>query len=1077
MILKAIKSQYTMFNRYICFLLAMILLINILPVRAFAAADEETYNESEAEAEVVLPEPEQEPEEENSEEEEFEEEYEKDYLDTYPDLVAAQPASEPIGMFSSGLFGIAIDAPEWVLNNITGVVTVTGPGTISNSNLDPESPLLGIAGDVLHVEFQGSFTGGGNMSSLFRNLPNLLTVTGLENIDTSNTERMDSMFLGTPSLTTIEGLENWNVSNVRGNNRDFGFSSMFFGANSLVSLDLSNWNVGADGHPVGMYRMFRDTHALTTIGDVSNWNASSIIYMGHMFNNARQLVELPGIANWDVSNVRSMHEMFSNANTLTHLNGIENWRPGRVANFLSMFNATHSLVSLDLSGWNVGADISAPTNISMYRMFSYTHVLTSIGDVSGWDVSRVNHMGSMFRNAFVLQELPGIGNWDTSNVTRMDLMFLNTEALTHLNGIGNWDVGRVTGPAGSAGFFRMFEGMISLTSLDLSGWSPGEHLTGTQTVSMSRMFTNTHALTSIGDVGGWAHIYRTINMQRMFDEAGSLAEIPGIENWDTSNVTNMEAMFRGMNSLTRLDLSSWDTSSVTNMSSMFTRANALRVLTLGPDWVVPSSSTGLPAVSNAIPYTGHWRNIENGTEGNPLGEHSRTSANLMTGNNASSNTWVWETRITVTFDWGNWPGAAADVIVPNVLPGTAAATLEPATPPNRPGWALTGWTPDLASHTNLRISQTFTAIWTSKFTVTFVSTPSSGGTLPGNMPVMVIGGETISLALGSVPTAVPETGWTTNHLWMSSDPLHTGGLFTAAQVMQLPITTNTTFTLTFTRYDNNNQGSGGTGDSTNDSGSGVTNNLAAGVTNDSDSNVNNLNEQTQPYRYAYLIGSDGLLRPNDSITRAEVATILFRLITDAKRYKYWKQENPFPDVELENWFNNAVSTMTNAGVFVGLPDGIFAPNQFISRAELAATLVRFMGASNAMPVSENHFSDISDHWANRYIRIAAANGWIHGNGNDTFRPSQPVTRAEAAAIFNRITGRLSKTRDDLLRYEMITWPDNADENAWYYLYLQSASNSYYYEMTDDVFSIWVAMRTPRDWPVLEQPHSTPGSIF
>ena len=237
-------------------------------------------------------------------------------------------------------------------------------------------------------------------------------------------------------------------------------------------------------------------------------------------------------------------------------------------------------------------------------------------------------------------------------------------------------------------------------------------------------------------------------------------------------------------------------------------------------------------------------------------------------------------------------------------------------------------------------------------------------------------------------------------------------------------------------------------------------------------------EQGLPERQAYLIGiPEGLIRPGGNITRAEVATIFFRLITDDAREQYWMQENPFPDVSLNHWFNNAVSTMTNAGIFIGRPDGTFAPNATITRAEMAATIVRFMGVADEA-AAEAQFNDIAGHWAEDYINQAASNGWIQGDAGlgGAFRPSAPITRAEVAAMINRILGRLPETAEDL-HPEMITWPDNDNTEQWYYLYKQSASNSYTYEIKDNgIHERWVTIIPTRDWVVLERPDSNPGDI-
>ena len=231
-------------------------------------------------------------------------------------------------------------------------------------------------------------------------------------------------------------------------------------------------------------------------------------------------------------------------------------------------------------------------------------------------------------------------------------------------------------------------------------------------------------------------------------------------------------------------------------------------------------------------------------------------------------------------------------------------------------------------------------------------------------------------------------------------------------------------------------------------------------------------------RQAFLIGNDGQIRPGDNITRAEAATIFFRLITDEARADYWMQTNPFPDVTLQNWFNNAVSTTANAGIFVGMPDGTFAPNQTITRGELATAVVRFMDVPTVEAFAGgDSFDDIAGHWARSYINAAAANGWVRGYADGTYRPDQPITRAETAAMINRIFGRLVESPEDLVE-DMLIWPDNVNEDSWYFLYMQSAANSYTYEWrADSTYKIWLSIIEPRYWAGLERPGSTPHSFY
>ena len=219
--------------------------------------------------------------------------------------------------------------------------------------------------------------------------------------------------------------------------------------------------------------------------------------------------------------------------------------------------------------------------------------------------------------------------------------------------------------------------------------------------------------------------------------------------------------------------------------------------------------------------------------------------------------------------------------------------------------------------------------------------------------------------------------------------------------------------------------------------------------------------------YAYIVGyEDGSVQPEGDITRAEVATIFFRLLTDESRNEYWSQTNPYSDVSADDWFNNAVSTLTNAGVLDGYEDGTFKPNGNITRAEFATITARFFEATYD---GENLFPDIEGHWAQDYINEAANAGIVNGYEDGTFRPQQYITRAEAVTMVNRTIDRHPDA--DHLLDDMITWPDNL-ETAWYYEQVQEATNSHAYTMhTDDEqnpYEIWTELLPNRDWSELEK---------
>lgn len=218
--------------------------------------------------------------------------------------------------------------------------------------------------------------------------------------------------------------------------------------------------------------------------------------------------------------------------------------------------------------------------------------------------------------------------------------------------------------------------------------------------------------------------------------------------------------------------------------------------------------------------------------------------------------------------------------------------------------------------------------------------------------------------------------------------------------------------------------------------------------------------------FAYIVGyGNGEVRPQNNITRAEVATIFFRLLTDDVRDENLTKTNRYSDVAATSWYNTAVSTLSSMGIITGYPDGTFRPNAAITRAEFAAIAARF--DSNGDKTTAK-FSDIATHWAKDEISIAYNNGWITGYPNGTFGPQRDITRAETMTLVNRVLNRQPETEDDLLP-NMTVWTDNANPNAWYYLAVQEATNSHYYKFkTNSQYEKWTELRETRDWTLLEK---------
>ncbi len=217
--------------------------------------------------------------------------------------------------------------------------------------------------------------------------------------------------------------------------------------------------------------------------------------------------------------------------------------------------------------------------------------------------------------------------------------------------------------------------------------------------------------------------------------------------------------------------------------------------------------------------------------------------------------------------------------------------------------------------------------------------------------------------------------------------------------------------------------------------------------------------------YAYIVGyPDKTVRPQNGITRAEVATIFFRLLTDETRNANSTKSNSYSDVAAGAWYNHAVSTLSAMGIVKGDSHGKFNPNAPITRAEFAAIAARFDDKANTTTAD---FSDIASHWAKNEISAASNNGWITGYPDGTFRPDNKITRAEAMTLVNRVLKRLPETEEDL-HDDMIKWSDNSDVSQWFYLDVQEATNSHYYQTKENQFEKWTKLRETRDWTELEK---------
>ena len=213
--------------------------------------------------------------------------------------------------------------------------------------------------------------------------------------------------------------------------------------------------------------------------------------------------------------------------------------------------------------------------------------------------------------------------------------------------------------------------------------------------------------------------------------------------------------------------------------------------------------------------------------------------------------------------------------------------------------------------------------------------------------------------------------------------------------------------------------------------------------------------------FAYIKGyADGTVRPNNFITRAQVATIFYRLMTKETRTMYFSESNDFSDVSDDYWANKAISTLSNAGIITGFYDGTFRPNAFITRAQFAAIAARFSVVTEDLP---NPFSDVPEgYWAEDLIAFAADVGWVNGYADGTFRPTANITRAAAMKLINNVLER--QVDEDGLLEDATQWNDCTPDDWCYYIVME-ATNSHDWERRSkkSLVEDWTALTADPVW--------------
>lgn len=334
------------------------------------------------------------------------------------------------------------------------------------------SYLFGLCTTVKNIVLGDTFlTSSGSATSLayaFHNCYSLEHIEGIERLDTHNVTDMSSVF-----NCTVKGIK-------------------------ITELDLSNWDTGKVTTMSCMFECSNNSHSFTSL-NLSGWDTSHVTNMVAIFKGCEDLQTIQGIDGWDTSSLKKIAEgaYLSTSHSTSYATG-------------GMFSRCYSLISLDLSSWNV-------SGISIFGgMFNYCRKLESVGDLSHWNMSSATDIGGMFDNCVSLTNVGDIGKWDVSNVTT------------------------VTGENLDGFTYGLFRNCQHLELPDLSNWAITDKVT-----RLDYMFYN------CGE-------YNTQMLNKDID----------LTSWDISSCTSMQKAFYYFKCRT-LDISTWEIDDECNVTSMF----------------------------------------------------------------------------------------------------------------------------------------------------------------------------------------------------------------------------------------------------------------------------------------------------------------------------------------------------------------------------------------------------------------------------------------------------------------------------------------------------------------------------
>ena len=421
-------------------------------------------------------------------------------------------------------------------------------------------------GTIVHIVFDKSFSTytPTSLYRFFEDLKKLVTITGLEYLNTEKVTNMYGMFIKCVFLTSLD-VTHFNTANVT----DMRF--MFSNCLSLTSLDVSHFNTAKVKN---MRNMFASCSSLTSL-DVTHFNTEKVTDMSSMFSSCSSLTSLY-LTNFNTANVTNMGNMFSSCAALTTIYASSKFVTTQVSNSIQMFYDCKKL-----KGEEVGWTKDKATDKTYAKIEGgYFSRIPRVKYADGTLTFFLTSKETLGENEYELNSGKNLPEWVKKHIFGITKVVFDTSFAN-------------ARPTSCYMWFYLCGNLIQVEGI--------KNLNTKEVTDMADMFCKCRDLSSL-DVSGF-NTEKVTDMSGMFDECISL-KLLDVAKFNTANVKSMSNMFYNCQNLASLNVTNFNTANVTNMQGMFSGCPALTTIYASDKFVTTNVVTGSNMFFNCIKLKG-----------------------------------------------------------------------------------------------------------------------------------------------------------------------------------------------------------------------------------------------------------------------------------------------------------------------------------------------------------------------------------------------------------------------------------------------------------------------------------------